>query len=210
MSSRNIPDLAAQARALFEASIVTKRAVLESGQLDRLAAMALRLADALSQGGRLLLCGNGGSAADAQHLAAELLVRLRSSVNRQGLPAIALTMDSSTMTACGNDYGYEVLFERMVETLGQPGDVLLGITTSGRSPNVIRALKAAQRRGIVTLGFLGGDGGPALADCEIAFVVPSTDTARIQESHITAGHALMEMVEDLLLASGYLSLVQHP
>nr|WP_282189144.1 SIS domain-containing protein [Azospirillum sp. SYSU D00513] len=179
---------------------------MESGQLDSLAVMALRLADALSKGGRLLLCGNGGSAADAQHLAAELLVRLRSSVNRQGLPAIALTMDSSTLTACGNDYGYEVLFERMVETLGQPGDVLLGITTSGRSPNVIRALKAAQRRGILTLGFLGGDGGPALADCEIAFVVPSADTARIQESHITAGHALMEMVEDLLLTSGYLSL----
>ncbi|WP_348771492.1 D-sedoheptulose 7-phosphate isomerase [Azospirillum sp. SYSU D00513] len=206
MSSRNIPDLAAQARALFEGSIATKKAVLESGQLDSLAVMALRLADALSKGGRLLLCGNGGSAADAQHLAAELLVRLRSSVNRQGLPAIALTMDSSTLTACGNDYGYEVLFERMVETLGQPGDVLLGITTSGRSPNVIRALKAAQRRGILTLGFLGGDGGPALADCEIAFVVPSADTARIQESHITAGHALMEMVEDLLLTSGYLSL----
>jgi len=132
-------------------------------------------------------------------------VRLRSSVNRQGLPAIALAMDSSTLTACGNDYGYEVLFERMVETLGRPGDVLLGITTSGRSPNVIRALQAAKRRGILTLGFLGGNGGPALADCDIAFTVPSTDTARVQESHITAGHALMELIEDVLLASGYLT-----
>ncbi|SMH41114.1 SIS domain-containing protein [Azospirillum agricola] len=197
--------LVAQARRLFEASIATKRAVLEGDQLAALAAMATRTADALAKGGTLLLCGNGGSAADAQHLAAELLVRLRSSVNRQGLPAIALAMDSSTLTACGNDYGYEVLFERMVGTLGRPGDVLLGITTSGRSPNVIRALKAARRRGLVSLGFLGGDGGPALEDCDMAFVAPSTDTARVQETHITAGHALMEMIEDRLLATGYLT-----
>lgn len=196
--------LVAYARRLFEASVATKRAILEGEQLDALAAMAARTAESLSRGGTLLLCGNGGSAADAQHLAAELLVRLRSSVNRQGLPAIALAMDSSTLTACGNDYGYDVLFERMVETLGRPGDVLLGITTSGRSPNVIRALKAARRRGMLTLGFLGGTGGPALEDCDLAFVVPSTDTGRIQESHITAGHALMEMIEETLLASGYL------
>ncbi len=204
-SSDDHAALVAQARRLFEASVATKRAVLEGNQLNALAVMATRTAEALSKGGTLLLCGNGGSAADAQHLAAELLVRLRSSVNRQGLPAIALAMDSSTLTACGNDYGYEVLFERMVETLGRPGDVLLGITTSGRSPNVIRALKAARRRGLLTLGFLGGNGGPALEDCDIAFIAPSTDTGRVQETHITAGHALMEMIEDSLLASGHLT-----
>lgn len=198
--------LVARTRALFEASIATKRAVLEGDHLEVLAAMAERTAASLAAGGTLLLCGNGGSAADAQHLAAELLVRLRSSVNRQGLPAIALAMDSSTLTACGNDYGYEVLFERMVETLGRPGDVLLGITTSGRSPNVIRALQAARRRGLTTLGFLGGNGGPAQADCDLAFLAPSTETGRVQETHITAGHALMEMIEDVLLASGHLSL----
>lgn len=196
--------LVARTRALFEASIATKRAVLEGDHIDTLAAMAERTAASLAGGGKLMLCGNGGSAADAQHLAAELLVRLRPKVNREGMPAIALAMDSSTLTACGNDYGYDVLFERMVEALGRPGDVLLGITTSGRSPNVIRALKAARRRGIATLGFLGANGGPALEDCDLAFLAPSGDTGRVQEAHITAGHALMEMIEDLLLDAGHL------
>jgi D-sedoheptulose 7-phosphate isomerase len=199
-------DLVAQARRVFTASLAAKQAMLEGDHLDRLADMATRVAAVLAGGGKLMLCGNGGSAADAQHLAAELLVRLRSKVNRQGLPAIALAMDSSTLTACGNDYGYDVLFERMVDTLGRPGDALLGITTSGRSPNVIRALKAARRQGIVTLGFLGANGGPALEDCDQALLAPAADTGRIQEIHITAGHALMEMIEDLLLASGHLQL----
>lgn len=196
--------LLGHARSLFEASLAAKRAVLEGDQLPVLVAMAERTAQALAAGGKLLLCGNGGSAADAQHLAAELLVRLRPAVNRPGVPALALAMDSSTMTACGNDLGYEALFERMVDTFGQPGDVLLGITTSGRSPNVIRALQAARRRGLVTLGFLGANGGPAVADCDLAFLAPSRETGRVQEVHITAGHALMEMIEDLLLASGHL------
>lgn len=198
--------LAARSRTLFQASIAAKQAVLEGEHLDTLAAMAQRAAAALAGGGRLLLCGNGGSAADAQHLAAELLVRLRPKNNRQGLPAIALAMDSSTMTACANDYGYDLLYARMVETLGRPGDAVLGITTSGRSPNVIKAFEAARRMDIATLGFLGANGGPALPYCDIAFCAPTTETGRVQEVHITAGHALMEMIEDLLLESGYLTL----
>ncbi|HEU0162945.1 MAG TPA: D-sedoheptulose 7-phosphate isomerase [Rhizomicrobium sp.] len=166
----------------------------------------VRLADicieSIANGGKLLFCGNGGSAADAQHLAAELLVRLRPHVDRDGLPAIALAMDSSAMTACGNDYSYEVFYERMVKALGRKGDVLIGITTSGKSPNVIRALKAARERGITALGFLGGNGGPALAECDAALIVPDTETGRIQEGHITMGHALMELIEDGLLERG--------
>jgi D-sedoheptulose 7-phosphate isomerase len=158
--------------------------------------------ESIAAGGKLLMCGNGGSAADAQHLAAELLVRLRSEVDRDGIPALALALDSSSMTACGNDYSYEHFYERMTATLGQPGDVLLGLTTSGKSPNVLGALKAARAKGMKTVGFLGGDGGPALALCDVAFVVPSRETGRIQEVHITAGHALMEMIEDGLLERG--------
>jgi D-sedoheptulose 7-phosphate isomerase len=166
----------------------------------------VRLADlcieSVANGGKLLFCGNGGSAADAQHLAAEMLVRLRPHVDRDGLPAIALAMDSSAMTACGNDYSYEVFYERMVKALGRKGDVLIAITTSGKSPNVIRALKAARERGIVAIGFLGGNGGPALAECDAALIVPDTETGRIQEGHITMGHALMELIEDGLLERG--------
>jgi D-sedoheptulose 7-phosphate isomerase len=147
-----------------------------------------------------LLCGNGGSAADAQHLAAEMLVRLRPDVNRDGVPAIALAMDPSSMTACGNDYSFEVYFERMTRALGRPGDVLIGITTSGKSPNVIKAMQAARQIGMTTLGLLGGNGGPALAECDMALVVPSTETGRIQEGHIAIGHALMELIEDGLIA----------
>src|SRR5690242_17767571 len=172
-------------KAIFERSIAIKKSVMEE-HLDKIVAMTDLCVPALAQGSKFLVCGNGGSAADAQHLAAELLVRLRPHVNRDGIAAINLAMDSSTMTACANDYGYEELFERMVAALGRQGDILLGITTSGKSPNVIRALKAARTRGLHTIGFLGGDGGPALNECDVALVVPSNETGRIQESHITA------------------------
>ena len=174
---------------------------------DTLVHMADHVARSIEQGGKVMACGNGGSAADAQHLAAELLVRLRPDVNRQGLPAIALAMDSSSMTASGNDYSFEAHYERMTRALGKPGDVLVGITTSGRSSNVIRALHAARETGIVPIGLLGGDGGDALAECDLAIVVPSTVTGRIQESHTAVIHVVMELVEDLLLESGYLRIV---
>ncbi|MBW6401594.1 SIS domain-containing protein [Roseomonas sp. HJA6] len=154
---------------------------------------------AIRGGGRLFFCGNGGSAADAQHLATELLIRLRSAVERPSWPAIALTLDPTALTAGGNDYGFDEVFARPLSGLGRAGDVLFGITTSGRSPNVLRALETARGMGIATVGMLGGDGGPALALCDHALLVPSRVTARVQEMHITLGHAVMELLEDRLV-----------
>lgn len=196
-------DTASLIRTALSESIKVKQAVI-SESVEVISEIALRCADAIAEGHKLLLCGNGGSAADAQHLAAELLVRMRPDVNRQALPAIALTLDVSTITACSNDYGYETLYERMVEALGQKGDVLIGLTTSGKSGNVLRALRGARALGIHTVGFLGADGGPALPLCDLAFVVPSATTSRIQETHITVGHIVMELVEEHLRIRGML------
>jgi D-sedoheptulose 7-phosphate isomerase len=157
-------------------------------------------------GGKIMFCGNGGSAADAQHLAAEMLIRLRPSNNREGIAAIALTQDASTMTACGNDFGFDGIFERMVQSLGRENDVLIAITTSGSSNNIIRAMQAAQEKNINVFGFLGSGGGSAVKLCNESFIVPSDNTGRIQESHITAGHALMEYIEDKLIEKNYLHL----
>lgn len=187
--------------AHFRRSADVKRDTLEAGGAAVLARMAVVVADQLAAGGKLMLCGNGGSAADAQHLAAELLVRLRSHVNRAPLPGITLATDTSTLTACGNDYGFEEVFVRPLLALGRPGDLLLGLTTSGRSPNVVKALAAARERGIGTLGFLGGAGTPALEQCDLALLVPSFHTAHIQEVHIAAGHVLIELVEDRFSAA---------
>ena len=204
LSADTQAELVSRTRSLLEASIALKQQVMET-QVDVIVRIAEAIYQSLRQGGKVLLCGNGGSAADAQHLAAELLVRLRPHVNREGIPALTLATDTSSLTACGNDYGFEVYYERMTRTLGRPGDVLVGITTSGRSPNVVRALRAARERGMVTIGLLGGDGGPALIECDLALVVPSTVTGRIQETHISVGHALVELVEDLLLEHGCLT-----
>jgi D-sedoheptulose 7-phosphate isomerase len=193
-------------RRLFEESVQIKNQLLESDMLDVLDHMADISSKAIQQGNKLMLCGNGGSAADAQHLAAEMLVRLRPYNNREGIPAIALAQDTSTITACGNDFGYELLFERMLSTLGNKGDILIGITTSGNSKNIIRAMKAAKEKGITVFGFLGAGGGKALDECDASFLVPSDNTGRVQESHITAGHALMECIENKLINSGYLHL----
>jgi D-sedoheptulose 7-phosphate isomerase len=150
----------------------------------------------LRGGGKLMFCGNGGSAGDSQHLATEMLIRLRGSVERPSWPALALTMDPSMLTAGGNDYGYERVFERPLRGLGRAGDVLFGITTSGRSPNVVRALEAAREMGIVTVGMLGGAGQPAMDCCDHVLLVPDKETARIQECHIALGHAVLELLED--------------
>jgi len=154
----------------------------------------------LRGGGKLMFCGNGGSAADSQHLATELLIRLRGSVERASWPALALTLDPAALTAGGNDYGYERVFERPLRGLGRNGDVLFGITTSGRSANVVRALQAAREMGIVTVGLLGGAGEPALGLCDHPLLVPDNETARIQECHIALGHAVLELLEDRLVA----------
>jgi len=191
---------------LFEESIQIKRQVIETNILIDLEKMGDEIFDAIKLGNKMMLCGNGGSAADAQHLAAEMLVRLRPNNNRAGISAIALAQDTSTITACGNDFGYDKLYERMVHSLGREGDILIGITTSGNSENIILAMKQARKIGIKVFGFLGCAGGKALKYCDEAFVVPSNDTGRIQESHITAGHALMEYVEDALIKDGFLVL----
>ena len=193
-------------RKLFQKSIQVKSDIIESGSCDVLAAMGSKISKSIYSGNKLMLCGNGGSAADAQHLAAEMLVRLRPKYNREGIPAIALAQDISTITACGNDFGYQYLYQRMVQSLGKSGDVLIAITTSGNSENVILAMKAAKDMGILVFGFLGGDGGIALNYCDEVFIVPSFETGRIQESHITAGHALMEYIEDQLIKDNYLHL----
>ncbi len=193
-------------KELFEDSIKVKSLILESDSLDVLDQIGLEIVNSIKEGNKLMFCGNGGSAADAQHLAAEMLIRLRPKNNREGIPAIALAQDTSTITACGNDFGYEALYERLILSLGKEGDSLIAISTSGNSQNVIRAMKAAKEIGINVYGFLGGDGGSMLDLCDKAFVVPSDITGRIQESHITAGHALMECIEDKLLEAEYLHL----
>jgi D-sedoheptulose 7-phosphate isomerase len=155
--------------------------------------MAARIVTTLRAGGKLLVCGNGGSAGDAQHIAGEFISRLM--YDRAPLAAIALTTDTSAMTATANDYGYDHVFERQVMALGRPGDVLLGISTSGRSPNVRRAFAVGRAAGLVTLGFGGASGGPMAEDCDLLLRAPSDSTPIIQQIHITAAHIVCALVE---------------
>jgi D-sedoheptulose 7-phosphate isomerase len=148
---------------------------------------------ALRNGNKILLAGNGGSAADAQHLAAELVGRL--AFDRPGLAAFALTTDTSALTGIGNDYGFDRLFSRQVEAVGRPGDVFFGISTSGRSPNVLNALRVCRDRSIVTIGLTGQHGGDMPPLCDHCFRMPSTETPKIQEGHIVVGHILFALVE---------------
>lgn len=154
--------------------------------------------DALKTKHKVLLCGNGGSAADAQHLATELVIRLSPDIKRPGLPAIALTTDTSTLTAGANDIGYDNVFARSVEALGTSGDVLLGISTSGNSESVNRAFQKARELGLKTIAFLGKNGGASQSLADLSLIVPSNDTQRIQEGHITIGHIIFQQVEQEL------------
>jgi D-sedoheptulose 7-phosphate isomerase len=157
---------------------------------------AVCLSDALKGGGKLMFCGNGGSAADSQHLASEFTGRFVN--DRRPLAALALSTDSSALTCIGNDYAFDQVFERQLRALGRAGDVLVAISTSGRSTNVLRAAQAAREGGIAVVGLLGRDGGTLKPLCDVALVVPSETTARIQEAHIFIGHALCAMVEHAL------------
>lgn len=162
-------------------------------QQDVLEAIARLMADALHRGNQILWCGNGGSAGDSQHLAAEIVGRFRR--ERRGMPSIALTTDTSILTAVANDYGYEAVFSRQVEALGRKGDVLVGISTSGNSHNVIAAIEAAKVYGVTTVAFTGAGGGRMAGLADYLFAVDSRDTARVQEAHILAGHMICDWLE---------------
>ncbi len=155
--------------------------------------LAERLIETFRIGNKLLVMGNGGSAADAQHFAAEIVSRFR--MERPGLPAIALSTDTSIITAIGNDYGFERIFSRQIEALAVPGDAVIGISTSGNSPNVQRALEVARQAGCTTIGLLGKDGGSIKTVCDITLIIPSNDTPRVQEGHITVIHILCDLIE---------------
>jgi D-sedoheptulose 7-phosphate isomerase len=153
----------------------------------------------LKKNGKIFICGNGGSAADAQHLSAEFLVRLNPDINRKPLPIVSLAMDTSTLTACGNDYGFQYIFSRNLEALASKKDLLIAISTSGNSKNIIEVLKKSKKLNIFSIAFLGSNGGAAKRLSNLNLIVPSNNVARIQESHIFLGHYIFEQVENLII-----------
>jgi len=183
---------------ILQDAIDTKQRLV--GHLEPIERSARLLIEAFAEGHKALVCGNGGSAADAQHMAGELVGRFQ--MERPGLPCVALTTDTSIMTACANDFGYEEVFARQVGAMGAAGDVLIGISTSGNSANIIRAFEAAAGAGMQRVALTGNDGGHiAKMDGVLSIVVPSCSTQRIQEGHITIIHVLCELVEDALFGS---------
>ncbi|MDE3072538.1 MAG: D-sedoheptulose 7-phosphate isomerase [Pseudomonadota bacterium] len=183
----------------FGKSIALLQAMAADPQLRELIGSAVQLAvAALKQGNKLLFAGNGGSAADAQHWAGELVSRFN--FDRPGLAAVALTTDTSILTAIGNDYGYDYVFARQVEALGRPGDVLFAISTSGNSKNILRALHAARAAGIGVIGFTGQTGGAMAELCDLCFRMPSGETPKIQEGHEFIGHLLCNLIESEMFA----------
>ncbi|EQA43165.1 putative phosphoheptose isomerase [Leptospira broomii serovar Hurstbridge str. 5399] len=187
-------DLKEIAARQIEASISTKQAILDKLLPDIVKAGQI-VAEVLQKGNTVLFCGNGGSSCDASHIAAELVVRYKSGNERKALPALSLSADSAVLTACGNDYGYEEIFSRQVAAFGKKGDLLVGISTSGNSKNVIAAVEKAKSLSLKTIGFLGGDGGKMKNMSDFDLIVPSKETARIQESHILIGHIICSIVE---------------
>ena len=177
-------------RLLESASVKTELARTSADLIQRIAEKAVTC---FQNGGKILLCGNGGSAADSQHIAAELVGRFR--MDRKPLPAIALTTDTSILLAVGNDMGIQKVFQRQVEAFGRKGDILIGLSTSGNSPNVIRAIESARAIGLFTVALVGGTSCRLAELADLTVSVPSRDTARIQESHITIGHLLCEIIE---------------
>lgn len=183
-------------------SFEIKKAILENSELMNLVEeVAKKAIEVYKNGNKTLLAGNGGSAADAQHIAGEFVSRFY--FDRPGIPSIALTTDTSILTAIGNDYGYEKLFARQVQALGVEGDMFIGISTSGNSANVIEALKVCKEKGIITVGLTGANGGKMAEYCDYCIKVPSTETPRIQESHIMIGHIICSVVEEELFGKGF-------
>lgn len=192
MSQSN--DFERRASSLIEASIAAKQAMLSSKELISTAAKVSEiLVQALKQGNKVLIFGNGGSAADAQHIAAEFVGRF--AFDRPPLPALALSVNSSCVTAIGNDYGYDLIFSRQLEALARPGDVAIGISTSGNSPNVIEAMSTARKMGLHTVALTGAAGGDLRRNVDHCICVPCNETPRIQECHILVGHIISELVE---------------
>ena len=184
-------------RQALEASARTKQDMV-AACTEELKTAARWIAEAMNQGHTLFLCGNGGSAADCQHLATEFVVRLTSQSQRKALPAIALTTDTSTLTAASNDFGFGKVFSRQIEALGRPGDILIAISTSGRSPNVLEAARAARSHGLKVIAFLGQQKRELGELADLSLCIPSDDSQRVQEGHITAGHSLVALVEIML------------
>ena len=179
----------------FSSHLETINKVIETMEENLTLASQLAV-ETLKAGNKILLCGNGGSAADAQHIAAELTGRYKT--ERRGLPGIALTTDTSALTAIGNDYGYDRVFDRQVESLANKGDLIIGISTSGNSKNIVSALKLGRELGCKTLGFSGRDGGAMNEVCDINLIVPSNNTPRIQEMHILFGHTICQIIDNEL------------
>jgi D-sedoheptulose 7-phosphate isomerase len=173
---------------------------IEQNLTPLIAEIATLLTDTFRSGGKLMVMGNGGSAADSQHFAAEIVSRFR--MERPALPAIALSTDTSILTAIGNDYGFDVVFSRQVEALAKPGDMVVGISTSGNSANVKKALESAREKGCRTVALLGRDGGGIRGVSDLALVVPSDDTPRIQEGHIAIIHIVCDLVEKAMFGEG--------
>src|SRR3984957_2207357 len=196
-TQENVANLTDLVRDRIQRSIEVKQALLlDAAWPEPAAQAALQIVKSLRAGGKVLFCGNGGSAADAQHLAAEFTGRYLK--ERRALPAMALSVNTSSLTAIGNDYGFDLVFARQLEALGNRGDVAVGLSTSGNSPNVIRALEAAKSKSIYTVALTGKSGGKLrnLADC--ALCMPSDETPRIQECHILTGHLICDVVEHVL------------
>lgn len=175
---------------------VKEKMLLDEQYIKKINEIAQVILEAYNHKRKVMFCGNGGSAADAQHLTAELVSKFR--INRAALPALSLNTNTSILTSIGNDYEYNYIFERQVEAMGQDGDVLIGISTSGNSNNIISAFKQAKKMGIRTIGLLGNDGGINKEYADISLIVPSNDTPRIQEGHIMIGHIICDIVEKSL------------
>lgn len=186
-------------KKIIKASIDTKQSVLQNeGLLKTIAASVEIIVNAFLNGKRVYFCGNGGSAADAQHLAAEFSGRFYT--DRKALPAEALHCNTSYLTAVGNDYGFDEIYSRLIDGIGERGDVLVGLSTSGNSPNILKALKTAKKKEMITIGFTGKSGGEMRTLCDHLINIPSTDTPRIQECHIMVGHIICQLVEEKYFA----------
>lgn len=190
---KNLKKNTSKLKKVIEDSIIAKNSLFLIE--DKINLAIYEICKRINKGGKIFLCGNGGSAADAQHLAAEFLVRLRPNVNRKPIPAISLATDTSTITACGNDYSFNEIFSRNLEALGCSKDVLIVISTSGKSKNILNVLKYAKKKKIFSIAFLGNGGGNVIKHADLNLIIDSKITARIQESHILLGHYIFEEIE---------------